>query len=56
MLETFFHPMVKSRMVRLENPSLRKKCGIALADVAQSGAANTIQDKLIDSLKKVRRY
>ena len=41
-------------MVRLENPSIRKKCGNPLANVAQSGAANTIEDKLLDSLRKVR--
>ena len=56
MLKNFFHPVDKSRMVRLENPALRKKCGNALADIAQTIEVIEIPEKLIANLRKVRHF
>ena len=53
MLENFFHPNIQSRMVQLENPALRKKCGNELGNIAMSSAGNMIPDNLLSQLQKV---
>ena len=53
MLENFFHPNIHSRMVQLENPALRKKCGNELGNIAMSSAGNMIPDNSLSQLQKV---
>jgi hypothetical protein len=53
MLENFFHPNIQSRMVQLENPALRKKCGNELGNIAMSSAGNMIPDTSLSQLQKV---
>ena len=55
MTQTYFHPTNQSRMVRLENSALRKKCGNVLADIALESAGNSIPQASIDQLKKVQK-
>ena len=53
MLENFFHPNIQSRMVQLENPALRKKCGNELGNIAMSSEGNMIPDTSLSQLQKV---
>jgi len=52
MTHTYFHPTNQSRMVRLENSALRKKCGNVLSNIALESAGNSIPQASIDQLKK----
>ena len=53
MLENYFHPTNQSKIVSLENPALRKKCGNELSNVALSLTGSTLPEKSMNQLKKV---
>jgi len=52
MLENYFHPTNQSKIVSLENPALRKKCGNELSNVALSLTGSTLPEKSMNQLKK----
>ena len=56
MLENYFHPTDKSKIVSLENSALRKKCGNELSNVALSLTGSTIPEKSMNQLKKASIY
>jgi len=52
MLENYFHPTNKSKIVILENSALPKKCGNVLGNVALSLTGSTMPENSIQQLKK----
>ena len=53
MLENYFHPTNKSKIVILENSAIPKKCGNVLGNVALSLTGSSMPENSIHQLKKV---